>query len=476
MAIDNPPTYWFPNINFNSTFYEPPSGGGGLSIAQANTLYLQKTVPDVANVLETFNGGIYIESDDYETTQSADKLTINYKPTVDGNRMNLTREGLEVNNGTYVARYYPLNTTISDGFSYSVFTSSANNMTLNSNQYFPSGYKTEILNDATQAKLTISNKNGGNSVVTTETGISVNTATQSTTYTLGAITASNGLSLQAGNANTINLGTTIARTADINIGNTTITTNITGTAVLGTTETDTIVGSATTGTQTLYSTKTAGDLTCLGAGSGTLTVNGFGVVTNNINPTIGSSNIIIGANSTSGDIKLGGGQTSGKVILGVNGGTGTINMLRPIVIGYAPSAITANTQIGYTTTDTITNTGTIPTVVNTNAFTTAVVLPQGVWLIQYSIRIRPASGSMTISSYGTWGYENANGVNYPYAQFYSQTGGVSATIMASNGSFVLSSSGTLGYNINVYINNTGSAASIATSGNDYSVIRRTRIA
>lgn len=57
MSIEQPPTYWFPNINFNPSFYEIPTGSG-LSQAQANTLYLRKTVPDTAIAVETFNAGI----------------------------------------------------------------------------------------------------------------------------------------------------------------------------------------------------------------------------------------------------------------------------------------------------------------------------------------------------------------------------------------------------------------------------------
>ena len=56
--VIDPPTYYFSGLNFNPAFYET----GGLSIAQANALYLKKTVPDTATALETFNAGIVTPS------------------------------------------------------------------------------------------------------------------------------------------------------------------------------------------------------------------------------------------------------------------------------------------------------------------------------------------------------------------------------------------------------------------------------
>ena len=56
--VIDPPTYYFSGLNFNPAFYET----GGITEAQANALYLRKTVPDTATALETFNAGIVTPS------------------------------------------------------------------------------------------------------------------------------------------------------------------------------------------------------------------------------------------------------------------------------------------------------------------------------------------------------------------------------------------------------------------------------
>jgi hypothetical protein len=54
MTSSNPPYPYFNNIAYNSAFFT--SIDSGLTIAQANSKYLQKTIPDTATALETFNG------------------------------------------------------------------------------------------------------------------------------------------------------------------------------------------------------------------------------------------------------------------------------------------------------------------------------------------------------------------------------------------------------------------------------------
>ena len=60
MTQANPPFPNFNGITYNPAFFNTSSSssGGGLTAAQANKLYLQKLVPDTANVLETFTAGI----------------------------------------------------------------------------------------------------------------------------------------------------------------------------------------------------------------------------------------------------------------------------------------------------------------------------------------------------------------------------------------------------------------------------------
>jgi len=56
MTSASPPYPWFSGITYNPSFFA--SSTGDLTKAQANALYLRKTVPDIATALETFNGGI----------------------------------------------------------------------------------------------------------------------------------------------------------------------------------------------------------------------------------------------------------------------------------------------------------------------------------------------------------------------------------------------------------------------------------
>ena len=54
MSVDQPPLYYFTDINFNSSFYDTEA----FTETQANALYLRKRTPDTATALETFNVGI----------------------------------------------------------------------------------------------------------------------------------------------------------------------------------------------------------------------------------------------------------------------------------------------------------------------------------------------------------------------------------------------------------------------------------
>jgi len=59
MSADNPPTYYFTGIQFNSAFY---NGNDPLTQTDATSLYLLKNTPDTATALETFSGGIKTNS------------------------------------------------------------------------------------------------------------------------------------------------------------------------------------------------------------------------------------------------------------------------------------------------------------------------------------------------------------------------------------------------------------------------------
>ena len=59
MSSFPPPYPYFLGIIYDSEYFNQKiSTGSGLSISEANARYLQKTTPDTATALETFNGGV----------------------------------------------------------------------------------------------------------------------------------------------------------------------------------------------------------------------------------------------------------------------------------------------------------------------------------------------------------------------------------------------------------------------------------
>jgi hypothetical protein len=74
--VVNPPLYYFSGINFNPAFYVEQSQVG-FTETQANGLYLRKTVPDTAGVLETFSNRIKTNSVDGTATNSTIRLGSN---------------------------------------------------------------------------------------------------------------------------------------------------------------------------------------------------------------------------------------------------------------------------------------------------------------------------------------------------------------------------------------------------------------
>jgi hypothetical protein len=96
MGTNNPPTYYFTSIGFNPAFYQFETTG--LTTAQANALYLRKTVQDTATAQETFQSGIKTASID--STLSSTNMTIggNLAPTT---TLTLGSTGtITTNNGT----------------------------------------------------------------------------------------------------------------------------------------------------------------------------------------------------------------------------------------------------------------------------------------------------------------------------------------------------------------------------------------
>jgi len=68
---------YFSGIDFNPSFYVDESNSSGITQEQANTLYLQKTIPDTATALETFPGGIKTNSIDNVLSTDISNILIN---------------------------------------------------------------------------------------------------------------------------------------------------------------------------------------------------------------------------------------------------------------------------------------------------------------------------------------------------------------------------------------------------------------
>jgi hypothetical protein len=62
MSSSNAPSYYFDNIDFNSSFFTASSSSSGLSQSTADARYLKKITSDTATLLETFSGGLVVSN------------------------------------------------------------------------------------------------------------------------------------------------------------------------------------------------------------------------------------------------------------------------------------------------------------------------------------------------------------------------------------------------------------------------------
>jgi len=179
-----------------------------------------------------------------------------------------------------------------------------------------------------------------------------------------------------------------------------------------------------------------------------------------------------GLNAASNVQILNGTGSTGIINLGSATSTTQVNSIltlaRPIVLGTVP---TANTQLGYTVFDTITNTGNITSFTAFNIFSSYVSLPAGVWLITFSVRIK-STVAMTIQSYNIYGVDNVGGVAYGQT---TNTYPSSTTDIGNTGTFVISSSGSSTYNVTIFLGYTTGTASLNLAGAYSSNVQRTRI-
>jgi hypothetical protein len=390
--------------------------GSGLSIALANTLYLSKTVASTAAGLITFTAGI--------TTNSI--------------------------------------TALSSTANASIFSTSTNAV-------IDIGPIFGIVGESSLIRF----GSGGNCSFQFGDSTSIVTAQKLSSFIGTAV------SLYTQNNNAIAMGTT---STAITIGTSQANTNTVGIGASG--SIISIPGATTCGVvlSNNFNTATpASDVNiCLGStGSVKLAVasNRSGVL--NLGDgasSTGGVHLNNGATASGNTRIMNGTNQSGELTLGDAGNTVVIALNRPLTIGYAPSAITTSSQLGYTTTDDISLTGSIPNGAVTPLFT-AKLLPAGVWLITYSVRFRSA-GTTTITAFYIWGQDSISVQSPPYAMnsqgntFTANTDGFTNT-----GTFVVTSNGSTTYNIGVYMNRSGSTISIDFGLPDFgSVVKRTRIA
>ena len=133
--------------------------------------------------------------------------------------------------------------------------------------------------------------------------------------------------------------------------------------------------------------------------------------------------------------------------------------------------------MGSTVVDAVTA-STIASSTATGAFTSAVTLPAGVWLISYSLRLEPTSGTTNITLYAIT-IQDSNNVVMGQSSSCLAAGfivNVGAGLCA-NGSGVYTSDGTLTYNVNAFVTYTGGTSFGFLKTGIYACrITRTRIA
>ena len=259
MTSQPSPTYNFPGISYNPSYFTATKVSTGLSIATANGLYLRKTYADTATSLETFSGGISttdLSLSGNETIAGTLGVTgLLTSNTLTTNSIDTTTAGnltIGGNNCTGI--------TFSDTVGATTFTGAINTASINSSAVGTdlaiAGLQTAgILQLGTGSTRTSainvgSATNTGAISLSTLTG-AVNIGADQTTGAINIGTSINRINT-AGGLGAINIGTGAnANAFGINIGNGTATVTIAGPVALTSTSQATTIAGA------LYLTSTA---------------------------------------------------------------------------------------------------------------------------------------------------------------------------------------------------------------------------
>lgn len=521
MAIDTPPIY--SNIIYNSLFF-PDANSTGFTQIQANALYLRKTVQDIDPFLATFQSGIKTNTVDTTdptgatncglftgatdsiidigpitapalksalmrigtggaTTLQLGSNTSNcniYNPilstTVPANTDNSTKiiSTAWINNWFgYVLNNLTLTWALVQTFTLGILTNSINPINVGGTLQIGQGSTTNNVEIASQASRSVilhlgdgdNNTSGGGvhigNGVDSSNNVQILNGAYGATGVAGQVNILTGTHNALATGGNVNIHTGTCKgisTIGNSLSTTTINSAITNIANNGMAATDKVNicgGANATGSE-------------LFLGSTTLTRAFLRGVDVNINHQR-AGNINIGADTLISTTNI-----LGTTNIGSTSKVLTINA--PMVVGYATSALTLPTQIGYTVYDTITLTGTIPSNANRYFFGAGgKVLPSGVWLIQFTTRARSA-GTSTFTRYFTWGEDSITGTNPLSAMTsLSSTTVIDSEGLSTCGAFTVTSTGTTTYNIVIYFVYTGSAISF-DAGTFGSTVKRTRLA
>jgi hypothetical protein len=294
--VIDPPEFYFTGINFNPAFYAQDAGSG-ISEAEANALYLRKTVADTATAVETFNAGIVTPS---VTSTGALNIVVPAVLSTDVLNVGVVTRGIAGQVHHYsdgdncvAGAAVHINNGISNGSNTNVMNGTNTTGTLN---LMTGGNATGTVNIMTAASSgNVNIKTGNNSTGTTTIG-QRNTTSQTTTTVKGNVNIASD-AIGGGTNPTINIGNYTS------VGLLT-TTNIQGDVNIGTVGGDTVIRDLTADyltTDVIYGTA----------------ANAYMEIGKDITTgPVGNLAISLGNELTTGKVEIGKNQTSGTITLG----------------------------------------------------------------------------------------------------------------------------------------------------------------
>lgn len=468
MTSANPPYPYFNGITYNSQFFNTStsSSTGGLTQAQANLLYLQKTTNDTATALETFSAGILTNTIDAETSgeltiggTNATSIALNEPVTMSGT-LGVTGV-LSANNanGLKTNKIEPLNTTGNDIVIGSTI-SSTNSVIIGKSTggvgvAFPSGIKSNSI----EPRLLTNNMTIGSTIDNANTITIGKNGSQQVSFPSGLITSNStvgivtpklnaqvGAGLFIGSNSTSgvfigNSGDTLGRV--VTIDDTLQTSNIntmnidnpTGELIIGveatsvklsykydpldvllytsSIETDSTLTSNTINFHSNAEFETEYDSRIVASGGTDTNGQGtLGITANTLNltgnTTVSNTLGITGITTATGGLRTNEIDriTSGSLAIGNNALTTAVSIQKPLTLSnplILGSVPTLSTELGYTEVIGLASSNIVA--ILTGSETTLLTLPSlpaGVWSISYATKISGSIGTANITKFYTF--------------------------------------------------------------------------